>query len=259
MPAIPVLYSFARSGGTLVNQLLGVHPQCLVLSEVNPAASYKPVAEQAMEWLGLVEGEEADEFARHPYHRQIATLAERATRAGKRLVVRDWITVNFLPGTAGEATVASGELEQELYLEHAGLQALPVVVTRRSATVYRSITSHFPHLRDLRPEAFADSYLGFARAVSGFPRVHLEALRARPEAAVPEVLRAFQLDPSPSESLIGNFHGFRNCTGNTTLRERSGSASAERILPPESDVAGDAVLVERHPALAEADRLMGYG
>jgi hypothetical protein len=258
LSAIPLLYSFARSGGTLVNQLLGVHPQCFVLSEVNPAASYKPVAEQAVEWLGLVEPGEAGEFARHPYHRQIALLDESAARKNRRLVVRDWVTVNFLPGTAGRETLPSGELEQALYLERAGLRPMPLVVARRSATVYRSITSRFSHLGDLLPEVFADSYLAYARSVAAFPRIHLEALRAHPQATVAEALRMFGLDAAPVDSLLGTFHEFRNCTGNTTLQARTGSAVAQRILPPEPDAANDAALVDRHPALAEADRLMGY-
>ena len=256
MNAIPVLYSFARSGGTLVNQLLGVHPGCLVLSEVNPAASYKPVVEQAVEWLGLVDGPEAVEFARLPYYRQIASLHERAGRRSKRLVVRDWVTVNFLPGAAREDTMPSRELEQALYLQRAGLRPLPLVVARRSAAVYGSITHHFANLRDLALEVFEKSYLEYARAVAGFPRIHLEALRARPAATVAEILGLLKLDVSPGESLLAGFHEFRNCTGNTTLQEQKGSAVAKKILPPEA-APGEAALSER-PCLAEADRLMGY-
>jgi hypothetical protein len=255
---IPVFHSFARSGGTLVNQLLGVHPQCLVLSEVNPAASFKPVAEQAVEWLGLVESHEAGEFARLPYHRQIASLDKRAEKRKKRLVVRDWVTVNFLPGAAREHTIPSGELEQELYLERAGLRPMPVVVARRSAAVYRSITRHFSHLQDLELEVFEKSYLEYARAVAGFPRIHLETLRARPAEAVAEILRRFELDASRPEALLANFHEFRNCTGNTTLQAQSGSAIARQVLPPDASAPDEAALSERHPALAEADRLMGY-
>ena len=258
MSTIPVFHSFARSGGTLVNQLLGAHPQCLVLSEVNPAASFKSVAEQAVEWLGLVEPHEAGEFARLPYHRQIAFLDGRAGKRGKRLVVRDWVTVNFLPGAARDHTIPSGELEQELYLEQAGLRPVPVVIARRSAAVYRSITRHFSHLQDLEPEVFEKSYLEYARAVAEFPKIHLETLRARPAAAVEEVLRRFELDTSRRESMLENFHEFRNCTGNTTLQAQSGSAIAQRILPPEASAPDEAALTERHPALAEADRLMGY-
>ena len=247
-----MLFSFARSGGTLVNQLLGVHPRCLVLSEANPAASYKPVAEQAVEWLGLLEPREAGDFARLPYHRQVGDLEARARGKGKRLVVRDWPTVNFLAGAAQDHTIPSGELEQPLYLERAGLSALPLVVARRGAAIHRSITRQFSHLADLDAGTFANAYLAYARAVASFPKVHLESLRAKPAEALAEILRRFELDGTP-EPLLASFHEFRNCTGNTTLQTRAESASARRVLPPEDDPQ-DAL----HPALGEADKLMGY-
>ena len=105
---------------------------------------------------------------------------------------------------------------------------------------------------------FAKSYLQYARAVAGIPRIHLEALRARPAEAMAEILRRFELDASRPEALLVNFHEFLNCTGNTTLRTRGGSAIAQRILPPEASAPDEAALTERHAALAEADRLMGY-
>jgi hypothetical protein len=256
MGRIPVLYSFARSGGTLVNQLLGVHPQCLVLSEVNPAASYKPVAEQAVEWLGLVEPAEAAAFAALPYARQIASLHERAAGKGKRLVVRDWVTVNFLPGVALADTEPSRQLEQEMYLERAGLEPVPLVVSRRSMAVYRSITHRFAHLGKLDMEAFAVSYLEYARRVAGFARVQLEALRSRPAAALGEILASLGLDDHDRESLLASFHEFRRCTGNTTLQAAGGSADAKRVLPP--DESADVRDAQLPPAMAEADRLMGY-
>jgi hypothetical protein len=258
LTAIPVLCSFARSGGTLVNQLLGVHPQCVVLSEVNPASSYKPVAEQAVEWLGLVEPSEAAAFARAPYQNQIALLDERAKSKGKRLIVRDWVTVNFLPGAANDYTMPSGQLEQALYLEQASLRAVPLVVARKSVAVYRSIIRQFSHLRDLQPAVFAKSYLEYARAVAGFPKVHLESLQARPAPTVSEILRHFELDASRPEALVAGFHEFVNCTGNTTLQSRTGSAGARHILPPDESAPGETGLAGSHPELAEADRLMGY-
>jgi hypothetical protein len=254
---IPVFHSFARSGGTLVNQLLGVHPQCLVLSEVNPAASFKPVAEQAHEWLGLVPAHEVPAFAGRPYREQIAILDERAAAAGKRLIVRDWVTVNFLPGAAREHTVPSGLLEQELYLERAALRPVPLVVARRSAAVYRSIRDSFAHLHDLAVELFAASYLRYARSVAAFPRVHLEKLRAKPSESLGEILRVFGLDDSGRETLLQSFHGYRRCTGNVTLQGQSESAAATRILPPEAAARGDA-RDPTHPAMAEADGILGY-
>jgi hypothetical protein len=251
MTAVPILFSFARSGGTLVNQLLGVHPACLVLSEVNPAASFKPVAEQAWQWLDLVDAQEAGDFARLGYREQITRLAERARARGKQLVVRDWVTVNFLDRTA-DAAAPSGQLEQLLYLQRGGLEAVPVVVTRRAAGVYRSIVRNFGQMRDMAVETFAHAYLAYARAVSRFPRVHLERLRAAPEAGVGELLERFRLDAAPAAALLRDFHEFRRCTGNTTLEGLGGSADARQVLPPEP------VAPLSCPELDEADRLLGY-
>ena len=118
------MYSFARSGGTLVNQLLGVHPQCLVLSEVNPASSVKPITEQAVEWLRLLNGKEINEFSSMPYHQKISLLHERAESENKKLIIRDWVSVNFLQNSAGDVK-PSGKLEQAFYLKRAGFITLP--------------------------------------------------------------------------------------------------------------------------------------
>ena len=251
MTSIPVFYSFARSGGTLVNQLLGVHPNCLVLSEVNPAGSFKPVAEQAIEWLDLVTPEEAAELATMPYRRQIVLLRERAAARGRLLVVRDWVTANFLPRTSPRLT-PSGALEQSLYLERAGLEPVAWVVSRRAGAVYQSILANFAHLKDLSAEAFGEAYLAYARAVAHFPRLHMESLRAAPEAGVRKLFEAFGLDTSPIPDVLRDFHEFRKCTGNTTLEGRGGSADSRSVLPPEQPPE------TKHPALAEADALLGY-
>lgn len=251
MSAIPVLYSFARSGGTLANQLLGTHPQCLVLSEVNPAGSYKPVTEQAIEWLGLAAPREAAHLSSMPYRRLIAELRERAAARGRALVVRDWVTANFLPDTAPRV-VPSGTLEQAIYLERAGLEPIALVVSRRAAAVYRSIVTNFSHLGGLTVEAFGEAYLAYARAVAHLPRLHMESLRADPESGVRRLFESFGLDTAPVPDVLRDFHEFRKCTGNNTLEGRGGSADARSVIPPETPPA------ITHPALAEADTLLGY-
>lgn len=258
MNRIPVFYSFARSGGTLVNQLLGAHPQCLVLSEVNPAASYKSIAEQAVEWLGLIAAHEVEDFSYMPYHRQINLLYTRAAVQGKQLIIRDWVTVNFLAGSAGNNVVPSGQIEQELYLEYAGFESVPLIIARRGAAVYGSIKHNFSHLQDLEEKVFAEAYLEYARAVAKFPKIHMEALRAHPDTTLLEILRRFDLVSHHRSSLLQNFHDFRSCTGNTTLQVSSESASARQILPPETLVSQETTLTDTYQTLDEADRLLGY-
>ena len=251
MNAIPVLYSFARSGGTLANQLLGVHPRCLVLSEVNPAGSFKSVTEQSVQWLELASADEAGDLALMPYRRQIPLLRERAAARGRKLVVRDWVTANFLAGT-NKAIVPSRILEQPVYLERAGLEPVALVVSRRAAAVYKSIVGNFEQMKDLALDVFADAYLAYARAVARLPRLHMESLRAAPDEGVRKLFEAFGLETLPVSAALHGFHEFRKCTGNTTLEGRAGSADARAVMPPEQipDIA--------HAALAEADALLGY-
>ena len=251
MSAIPVVYSFARSGGTLANQLLGTHPQCLVLSEVNPAGSYKPIAEQAIEWLELASPGEASQLSALPYRRQLAELRERTAARGRTLVVRDWVTINFLSGTSPRVA-PSRTLEQSIYLERAGLEPISLVVSRRAAAVYRSIVANFSHLSGLTVEAFGEAYLAYARAVAHLPRLHMESLRAAPEAGVRKLFETFGLDTAPVAEVLVGFHEYRQCTGNNTLEGRGGSADARTVIAPEAPTRNT------HPALAEADALLGY-
>lgn len=251
---IPVIYSFARSGGTLVNQLLGVHPQCLVLSEINPAASYKPIAEQAVEWLGLLEEKEAEEFSYMPYHQQIKLLHGRANGHKKKLIIRDWVTVNFLSGSTSSDILPSKQLEQSFYLERAGFRSLPLVISRKGEDVYKSIRDNFLELAGLEMESFAESYLEYARAVAEFPIIHLEELRSQPEVALGEILRRFNISCDDTSSLLKNFFSFKNCTGNVSLKNANKSAVAQGILPPETLTPTQ----NSHPYLAEANRILGH-
>jgi hypothetical protein len=258
MGNIPIFYSFARSGGTLVNQLLGVHPQCLVLSEVNPAASYKPIVNQAMEWLGLISAHEEGEFSNLPYHQKIVALYNRSSEQGKLLIIRDWVTANFLPGCVGNLLKPSRQLEQKLYLEHAGFELKPLVIARQSAAVYASIKHNFTHLRNLEIDVFAEAYLEYARAVTELPKIHMESLRSKPDATVIKILHWLGLHSGDAELILKTFHDFTNCTGNTTLHVSSKSSTARKVLPPETPEATVPLLAVVHPTLAEADKLLGY-
>jgi hypothetical protein len=252
MTAIPVVFSFARSGGTLVNQLLGVHPDCLVLSEVNPAASLRPLLEQAVDWLRLVESSEMAALEAKPYGQRIASLHERARARGRTLVVRDWPTVNFVSGCTPDPIAPSGLLEQPVYLRRGGLEVRPLVITRRAGAVMRSARRHFPRMPT--ENELAQAYVHYARAVAPLPRVHLEDLRARPEAMVRRIVETLGLPPADPVMLLRDFHRFDKCTGNNTLAEPAESSRASTVLPPEPEVGPAAV----HPALAEADALLGY-
>jgi len=254
--ALPTIISFGRSGGTLVNQLLGTHPDCLVLSEVNPAASFKPVSEQAVEWLGLLAADEVNGFDLLPYGQQIRTLVERARARSKRLVVRDWTSVNFVAGSTPYAH-PSRRLEQVVYLQRAALDPLPLAIVRRSEAVFVSWRRSFAQFAELSADAFIDAYLDYAALVREYPIVRLEQIQADPNGEARRILERFDLDATPLDMILAEFHRFARCTGNNTLVEAAESAAAGRILPPpprgESMLAGKAA-----KKFALADEWLGY-
>jgi hypothetical protein len=257
---IGVFYAFARSGGTLVNQLLGSHPDALVLSEVNPAASYKPVSEQAQHWLDLIQDSDMGGFMSQPYAAQVARLHELSRRRGKRLIVRDWVTVNYLPGTAGPLVRASGVLEQPLYLQREGLLTQGFVVCRRGVDVYESIKTNFEQFTQLELLEFAHAYLRFAQAIADLPRVHLEDLQANPSAVLPLINTMAGLSNEYCEVQLAKFSTFDRCTGDNTLsRHRTvGATPSLHIVPMSKQRLRVNTLGLAGDMLQQADGFLGY-
>ncbi len=90
---------YARSGGTLLNQMIGCLPNVIVLSEVSPygggwgqQADKSPTtpAEQLAQWYGL-------EIPRGSFEFELAHAIEVCDKLGKRLVIRDWPFIAFTP------------------------------------------------------------------------------------------------------------------------------------------------------------------
>lgn len=256
---IPVIFSFARSGGTLANQLLGIHPDCLILSEINPAGSVVPMAKQAVEWLNLIGPAEVSQFEKRPYSQQIALLHERSRSKGNTLIIRDWVTINFLPGAGGISVVSSAILEQRIYLAQVGCSSQPLVITRKANSVYQSIRRNFMHLSNLAVDDFLAAYLDYARAVSDFPKVSLEALQFAPRETLIQILRGLGLSTSYVDQQLLTFSSFTRCTGNNTLAVPSETTHARHIVPVGSRSETDnAASINRVAAFMEVDHLLGY-
>jgi hypothetical protein len=90
---------YARSGGTLINQMIGCLPDVIVLSEVSPygggwgrqaAKSFTTPAEQLAQWYGL-------EIPSGSFEFELVHAIEVCDKLGKRLVIRDWPFIAFTP------------------------------------------------------------------------------------------------------------------------------------------------------------------
>ena len=152
---LAVFYSFARSGGTLVNRCLGAIPGNLVLSEVNPHGALVPVEVQARDWLGLVGPGEFEILAGKGYGAKIRWLSEAAANQGRHLVVRDWPALNFLSGLFSEYFQPSLLLEQQLYLTRHGLEPGPAQ-ERMAPGVVAEVVDHHGRARGSHRAGHAD-------------------------------------------------------------------------------------------------------
>jgi hypothetical protein len=259
MHSLPVLLCFGRSGGTLANQLLGTHPDCLVLSEINPAASFKPVVEQAVEWLQLINARDERDFVQLSYVEQLRSLARIAGERGKRLVIRDWTSVNFVTAVSPYA-YPSRKLEQLVYLNHAGAAPQPLAFVRRSADVYASWKANFAQFATLEARIFAASYLDYAAAVREYPVVRLEDFRADPKNETARLFNIFGLSTASVDFVLQNFQEFDRCTGNNTLSkmikwQATQGLSSRQLRSDETMTPADSEVAKQ---FAMADSWLGY-
>lgn len=254
---LAVFYSFARSGGTLVNRCLGAIPGNLVLSEVNPHGALVPVEVQARDWLGLVGPGEFEILAGKGYGAKIRWLSEAAANQGRHLVVRDWPALNFLSGLFSEYFQPSLLLEQQLYLTRHGLAPPSAVVARRGAAVYESVVRTFDHLRDLTAEAFGAAYLAYARVMDGRPVIRFEEFCREPQRELARLCG--WLGIAYSDGFLEGFPAFDRCTGDNRVSVSSRAGSSERIeVLPENRGSPAWVAAARDAACREADQVFGY-
>ncbi|MEW5975383.1 MAG: sulfotransferase family protein [Acidobacteriota bacterium] len=252
-----VLYCFARSGGTLINRCLGCIPGNLVLSEVNPQSAVLPIENQARDWLSLISPDEYEEFSKQPYGLKIRILWERAQKQNHALIIRDWPTLNFLENAYCGYFCPSGILEQEVYLARHRIPMRRVVVTRRAAAVYESMTRSFDHLRSLDVEVFGAAYLAYAKSVAGFPIFHFEEFCANPF----EVFRRLgsELGSYFAETFASDFKDFDRCTGDNRLLSPSRAGKSEVIVRlSENEDSPQWRAAQGEPNCREADSILGY-
>jgi hypothetical protein len=257
MVTMAVFYSFARSGGTLINRCLASIPNNLVLSEVNPHGAVVPLEIQANQWFGLIPDSQVSEFSSLTYIQKIRQLSEVAEQRGQQPIIRDWPTLNFLPGVYATGFSPSMVLEQAIYLSYGQIENNSIAVVRRSASVYESITRCFVHLRSLTVDKFGLGYLEYARAIASLPCFKLEAFCKDPKKQLGLICSALKVHFC--EDAVCDFSKFDRCTGDNKLDSSSRSAALKAILPLKENTNSEAYLAAMSDTnCQEADRLLGY-
>ena len=254
---IPVIYAYPRSGGTLINRCLGSIPGNLVLSEVNPLAAVSPVVYQAQHWLNLLTQHQVDDFVRKPYGQQIKCLADISQTLDYHLIIRDWTGVNFIDNPIGDNVLTpSFLLEQAIYLSHYGLTPLPLVITRRVADVYESITRTFQHLQ-CSVQHFGEIYLKYAQAICEYPIFHYEQICEDPLTQINSICEILKINYDPT--FIKRFHHFDRCTGDNRLKQSSKGGQLTEIKSLPSNIDSESYIAASvDQNCLRADKLLGY-
>lgn len=227
--SLSIIYCFPRSGGTLLNQCLLCSPANVVLSEVNPAGSVLEPEEQAAAWFEVLTPAQAVGLKYAGYLEKISVIHRQTRAAGRRLCLRDWTGLNFLPHTTAWVGEPSLQLEQRLYLRQAGYQLHEVALLRRSRAVYDSIRQNIPEYHDLPLTVFARAYRAYLGHLAGVDRFFLEELTRDRQTAVRVICARLQLEFAAD--FESRFHLITHVTGNTTLLRRPESASWTSIRP----------------------------
>lgn len=263
MVTLPTLVCFARSGGTLINKIVGSHPKAAILSEVNPAGNaVKGLLDQAHEWLGLISENEKKQMKSSPFGVKIKKLKNEAAKGGRLLILRDWVTVNFFNPFfgRGNSICPSQVLETQLYLSMEGITWEPLVVARRCLEVFQSYSSNIFQLEKKWEDKFFQAYLAYAKQVHNFPKISIEELQVNPTEETKKILSKLGLPSENIPELLNKFQEFDRCTGNNTLHSKPLSAEWKTIQGKNSKRNKEPLIVsEVNRAAAEtADKLLGY-
>lgn len=255
---LPIFYAFARSGGTLINRCLGSIPGNIVLSEVNPYYSVISVEKQAKDWFSLISDTEYESLLGHSYIHKVQHLAMAASASGKKLIIRDWVTVNFLADVLGNGLfVSSGLLEQEIYLTHYGFVTHPIVISRYSADVYDSVIRTFKQFQSLSVKDFGTAYLEYAKSVFQYPIFHYEDICREPETYIEKICKVLDINYDPS--FQNTFFEFEACTGDTRQPQVSRGKYMKTIAPLSSNTDSEAYIAAlQDENCKQADKLLGY-
>ena len=253
--SVAIYYSFARSGGTLLNKCLGCDANNIVLSEINPAGFCLGIADQANKWFGLISDAELDSFRRLSYVEQIAHLTQICQARGKMLIIRDWTALNFLEGVHPLWT-PSRVLEQEYYFAGHDCKIRAVVFARRSDQVYSSIKSQLPQFHHLGEEDFSKAYRDFACSVAHWPVFRFEEFTEDPRGSLKSI--AEHLACGYAENFHQTFFHYEKCTGNNTLSKSQDSNKWEQIKPSKESRSFQWTNKQARLICLEADQLLGY-
>lgn len=252
-PGLAVLYHLARTGGTLISKCLASIDGNALLSEVNPGVSVQDPLLQAQKWYGLF-GEDEYQLYRAKkqlnYRETIKLIADRLTRRGQKLILRDWTHIDFTAVPFVEVpryTLSQAELLAQDFTLH---QAFTV---RHPLDTYMSLVRLNLSQDALAPAMFMRGYCALARFAQSHGFYRYEDFCTAPQKTLRALCSA--LNVNYSDQFINRYASYRNVTGEV-VSERGG----ETIKLPQRRQAHEALIDELrdNDDYLESIELLGY-
>jgi hypothetical protein len=218
-PRIAIIYSLARSGGTIFSRCLACIPGNIMLSEVHPRWSYYDPLIQARDWFGLISEREHQEFLSrygYDYLKAIQLLSSRCIERGLHLIIRDWTHVDFFAGpfpVKPSFRLSQHEvLKSHFDVRHIALVRHPIdsCLSLRKLPPYKDITAH----------DFLSRYQLFANMARQLGFVRYEDFCDNPVPVVASVCKT--LGVNYSEDFLGKYKSYTTITGDVYVGDPQG-------------------------------------
>src|SRR3990172_5061199 len=250
--AIVVMICFARSGGTVLNQCLGMLPNVVILWEVNPlgggwgargSESPTTVKEQAKRWYRI-------DLASEGFSNNILELERICEATGKRLLVRDWSFVNFVPCKENMHNPPSSLLTLDDL--NGKCETIPFAFVRDSIDVWISRGG-------VSDGDFFRYYRCYIEEIKRrmLPVYKYESFCRHPDKVIREICKYTGLEFSDS---FRQFQSFMNVNGDTQIAKASRSSKhnkiaqlRRRLIPRET-----ITFLNGNADMKWANNLMGY-
>lgn len=248
--SIAIMICYARSGGTLLNRCLGAMPNTVVLSEVNPLGGggqiglgVDCVRRQAKEWYQI-------DLRGNSFQEAIVDLHDICQRTGRKLIIRDWPYVNFVPLSNNQNHPPNRFLI---------LEALQPLLPVQTFGLVRNGIDVWISRKTPKPQDFFPQYLRYVLALkSAVPSIfRYEDLCRSPDGVMRDVCDSIGL---PFSDGYKNFHQFDSVYGDSEPAKKSRAFPQRQFIELKRRKIGllRAWQVRRSDEMSQANRLLGY-
>ncbi len=249
---IVVIINFARSGGTLLARVLGMLPNVILASEINPLLGVSPahqainpaeaLKQQMREWYSIT-------LCGDSFLEVVSNLTQHCSRLNMNLIIRDWTFLDFRKNKLNQWNCSY----QFKNIESLGKVSDLVVF----AFVRDAIDVYLSHGGDIND--FSEDYLLYVKKLVSLkiPIVKYENLASNPNDTVKIICGMTGIEFSTTyQNYFTNF----KCTGDTQSGNVSRGVRNNNIslLPRKWLTKKKRMIVNSCDNLMQANQLLGY-